>query len=175
MIIHNAVIALLKPTVAFHYVYQGVLGGERCFWVITLHALCIKSERRSMASWQTRTIRDFLCHAPGWLGSIQVTSAWLYAWVGQCSRTELGGWECCHLNCVTARRELASTLSRETHNWPQRQILLCLGRCWEEKVMLHQQVTHGKQGNKGHWIRMCPGATVRHWALSTSSPSASML
>lgn len=45
-----------------------------------------------MASWQAQRARDFLCHAPGWLGSIQITLAWLGAWAGQCSRTELGGW-----------------------------------------------------------------------------------
>lgn len=39
-----------------------------------------------------QTAGDFLCHAPSWLGSIQITLAWLGAWAGQCSRTELGDW-----------------------------------------------------------------------------------
>lgn len=45
-----------------------------------------------MASWQAQAARDFLCHAPSWLGSIQITLAWLAAWAGQCKSTEIGGW-----------------------------------------------------------------------------------
>lgn len=45
-----------------------------------------------MLSWQAQTARELLCHAPSWLGSIQITLAWLAAWAGQCITTELGGW-----------------------------------------------------------------------------------
>lgn len=61
-----------------------------------------------MASWQTQTIRDFLCHAPLWLDSTQVVFAWLCAWVGQDNRTELSGWAQSHLNRVTAKLQPAS-------------------------------------------------------------------
>lgn len=45
-----------------------------------------------MASWQAQIAPGFLCHAPTWLGSIQITLAGLGAWAGQCIRTELSGW-----------------------------------------------------------------------------------
>lgn len=133
---------------------QEALGGENCFWVITLPALCIKSGRRSMASWQTQTIRDFLCHAPLRLDSTQVVFAWLCAWVGQDNRTELRGW---HRAILTVSLLNCSRLPRDQGN-TQLSLLTKSMVPWE---MLGRRLcfTNKQQGKRGHWIRMCPGAS----------------